>query len=66
MKKLIITSITVLALAASCIEDSRNNFMVDDTSRSVRPVLELSTRAQGLSGWVIYAGSTPFTLEESK
>ncbi len=58
MKKLIITSIAVLALAASCIEDSRNNFMVDDTLSLVfdEQVVPVSVHAGGFDVTVLKAG----------
>ena len=58
MKKLIITSIAVLALAASCIEDSRNNFMVDDTLSLVfdEQVVPVSVHAGGFDITVLKAG----------
>ena len=58
MKKIIITSIAVLALAASCIEDSRNNFMVDDTLSLVfdEQVVPVSVHAGKATVSVLKAG----------
>ena len=58
MKKSIITSIAVLALAASCIEDSRNNFMVEDTLSLVfdEQVVPVSVHAGGFDVTVLKAG----------
>ncbi|MBO4468911.1 MAG: DUF1735 domain-containing protein [Bacteroidales bacterium] len=57
MKKIILLSIAVIALAASCIEDSRNNFMVEDSLSLVfdEQVIPVS----------VYAGAQSITVLKS-
>ena len=56
MKK-ILFAIATLVLAASCIEDSRNNFMVPDSISLV-----FSEQVVPVS---VYAGSAPITVQKS-
>ncbi|MBP5172295.1 MAG: DUF1735 domain-containing protein [Bacteroidales bacterium] len=56
MKKILFT-IATLVLAASCIEDSRNNFMVPDSISLV-----FSEQVVPVS---VYAGSAPITVQKS-